>query len=306
MKLFIIGNGFDQGHRLPTSYWSFREFLKVKYPEFLYDFESHYEIYPGYDDDAKKAMLWNDLETNLANIDTIEIIENAVQMDMGLESGDFGIKDTLDQYFEEEYKYIERLAVYLKEWVATIDLKDVQHKTSFNLSFENALYLTFNYTAVLEEVYGIDDINIVHIHGSLNNGPFSDDPILGHGNITRMEEIQEQAGEAEERFDEKLLSICGAIQRYYEETYKNIKDYMYKLNRLRGKCIDEIISIGHSIAGVDLPYFSSIDELSQEQAKWIVYYYWEDEKQAMYNSLLECGIDPDRIEMRQSDEFYDL
>lgn len=78
---------------------------------------------------------------------------------------------------------------------------------------------------------------------------------------------------------------------------------MYKLDKLRGKCIDEIISISHSIVGVDLPYFSSIDELSQEQAKWMVYYYWEGEKQAMYNSLLECGIYLDRIEMRQSDEF---
>ena len=40
-------------------------------------------------------MLWNDLETNLANISEEVIIEQAVSIDMGLESGDVGIEDTL-------------------------------------------------------------------------------------------------------------------------------------------------------------------------------------------------------------------
>ena len=34
MKLFIIGNGFDKGHGLNTSYWDFRTYLKNMYPEF--------------------------------------------------------------------------------------------------------------------------------------------------------------------------------------------------------------------------------------------------------------------------------
>ena len=40
MKLFIIGNGFDKGHGLNTSYWDFRTYLKNMYPEFLYAFET--------------------------------------------------------------------------------------------------------------------------------------------------------------------------------------------------------------------------------------------------------------------------
>ena len=31
MKLFIIGNGFDKGHGLNTSYWDFRTYLKNMY-----------------------------------------------------------------------------------------------------------------------------------------------------------------------------------------------------------------------------------------------------------------------------------
>ena len=120
------------------------------YPEFLYAFESHYYIYPANDEEAQKNLLWNELEKNLANIDEDVIIDDALQMDMALESGDVGIEDTLYEYFTEEYKYIERLAKYLKQWVRTIRIRDVKPKTSLINSFQEALYITFNYTAVLE------------------------------------------------------------------------------------------------------------------------------------------------------------
>ena len=38
MKLFIIGNGFDKGHGLNTSYWDFRTYLKYV-SGILYAFE---------------------------------------------------------------------------------------------------------------------------------------------------------------------------------------------------------------------------------------------------------------------------
>lgn len=50
-------------------------------------------------DEKKAELLWNELETNLANIDEDVIIENAVSIDMDLEGGDVGIEDTLYQYF---------------------------------------------------------------------------------------------------------------------------------------------------------------------------------------------------------------
>lgn len=194
MKLFIIGNGFDKGHGLNTSYWDFRTYLKNMYPEFLYAFESHYYIYPANDEEAQKNLLWNELEKNLANIDEDVIIDDALQMDMALESGDVGIEDTLYEYFTEEYKYIERLAKYLKQWVRTIRIRDVKPKTSLINSFQEALYITFNYTAVLERAYGISDSKIIHIHGSLREHEC--DPVLGHGNIERIERIDERLVEA--------------------------------------------------------------------------------------------------------------
>jgi hypothetical protein len=69
MKLFIIGNVFDKGHELATSYWDFRTYLENLYPDFLYAFEEHYYVYPRMDENAMKKILWDELETNLANID---------------------------------------------------------------------------------------------------------------------------------------------------------------------------------------------------------------------------------------------
>lgn len=277
MKLFIIGNGFDKGHGLKTSYWDFRNYLYNLYPDFLYAFESHYYIYPANDDEAIKEMLWNELEKNLANIDEDVIVEDALQMEMGLESGDIGIEETLYEYFTEEYKYIERLAKYLKQWVRTIRVMDVKPKTSLINSSDDALYITFNYTAVLERVYGIKEGKIIHIHGSLRGHEY--EPVLGHGNIERIENIEERLDEAERMYDEKEISICKVVKDYYERTYKDVNRYMYRLSRLRDKEIDEIYVIGHSVSGVDLPYFRNIGYYTENRAKWIVYYFNDEEKE---------------------------
>ncbi|MFB5269334.1 bacteriophage abortive infection AbiH family protein [Paenibacillus enshidis] len=304
MKNFIIGNGFDMKHGLPTSYWDFRSYLEYLYPQFLYSFEEHYSIYPRTGEQAKRELLWNQLETNLANIDDVSIIENALHMDLGLESGDIGIYDTLHTYFRDEYKYINELARYLKQWVRTIKIKGVPPKTTFINKSDDAIYITFNYTAVLETVYGINPGKITHIHGSLRDADGL--PVLGHGNQPKIDDIHEMRQEAERDFDEKGMSIYRVLGDYYNRTFKDINLYKPKLQRLKGKPIDEIIVIGHSVAGVDLPYFEHIDTLTMHKAKWKVHYFRDWEKQLMNDSLIECGIQPERIEIRHADDFYNL
>ncbi|KAI4447639.1 hypothetical protein C823_002158 [Eubacterium plexicaudatum ASF492] len=38
-ELYIIGNGFDKGHGLKTSYWNFREYLEKYEEDFLVQME---------------------------------------------------------------------------------------------------------------------------------------------------------------------------------------------------------------------------------------------------------------------------
>lgn len=304
MQLFIIGNGFDLAHGLPTRYWDFRTYLKQMYPEFLYSFEEEYYIYPSGGDETKKSMLWNDLETNLANISEEVIIEQAVSVDMGLECGDVGIEDTLYYHFSDKYEYISLMAKYIKQWVRTIRIRDLPIKTSLINKSNNELYITFNYTGVLERVYEIDENKIIHIHGSLRQR--DGDPVLGHGNKDKIEGIRQKRYKAEEIFYEKEISICRVIEDYYNHTYKNISRYIPKLFLLSNKNIREISVIGHSLSGVDIPYFRIIDNITQSVAKWKIYYHSYEDVERMKSSLSESGIDTKRIEMFSTQEFFDL
>jgi len=304
MKLFIIGNGFDRGHNLRTGYWDFRTFLERCYPDFLYSFESNYNIYPGFSDEEKQQLLWNEFESNLANIDEDIIIENAVSIDMALESGDIGIGDTLYTYFSEEFKYIKQLPYYLKLWIQSLRIRDLLPRTTIIDSKSNDMYVTFNYTSVLENVYKISENKIIHIHGSLRMR--DGNPIIGHGNHKRIEEIKERHEKADEIFDEKESSISSVIEDYYNDTYKNVSNYIHKLVSLQNENIEEVIVIGHSLAGVDMPYFGTINSYTKAKAKWKVYYYDKDKINQMYKNLIKFGINKRQIEMKDSIEFYDI
>lgn len=54
MKLYIIGNGFDIAHKLPTQYWDFRTYIEYTDYDFLRAFETHYCIYPNMSADEKR------------------------------------------------------------------------------------------------------------------------------------------------------------------------------------------------------------------------------------------------------------
>ena len=304
MKLFIIGNGFDIGHGLPTGYWDFRTFLDLVYPEFLRSFEEHYDIYPGMSAEAKKKTLWSRFESNLANIDEDTIIEIGTSIELDLESGDVGIEDTLYSYFTDEYQYIEKLAGYLKQWVRSIKIRDCLPRTSLIDKNNRDLFLTFNYTAVLENVYGITPGNIVHIHGSLRD--YTHDPVLGHSNKERLQKIRNRITEAEKVFDEKECSICRVVNDYYGRTFKDTSRYSVYLSHFAEKDISDIIVIGHSLDGIDMPYFSIIDSNTGKNRMWTVYCYDMDEAPAKRQSLIDAGIDSDRIVTVNANDFYDL
>lgn len=304
MRLYVIGNGFDRAHNLPTQYWDFRTYLAQHYPDFLSSFEENYDIYQGMTDEQKWKLLWNALETNLANIREDVIIEDATHIEMGLESGDVGIEGTLRDYFEEQFDYIKKLEIYLKQWVRTIRIRDLNRFTSKLDNSNNDIFVTFNYTAVLETTYRINEENVIHIHGSLRDN--ADDPILGHGNSNRIEDIKGRRNHAVIKADEKESSICYVLQDYYQTTYKNVSNHMHKLNRLVSKKFDEVIVLGHSIAGVDLPYFKRLDEITSKKLKWRIYYFDKDEKPVMFEALKSQGISQKRIEIFHSSEFYDL
>ncbi len=288
----------------PQNYWDFRTYLNNHYPDFLNSFEEHYNIYPMMCDEEKQGLLWNRFESNLANIDEDSIIDSCTGMDLGLESGDVGIEDTLYCYFSDKYDYIKKLSTYLKQWVRTIRIRDCLPRTRLIDKQNGDQYITFNYTSVLENVYDIPPTQIIHIHGSLRD--YTIDPVLGHGNIGRIKAIQNKLSNAERLFDEKMLSICKVVEDYYNQTFKDINKYKFSILRIVGEKITEICVIGYSLDGVDIPYFTYIDNITGNNLPWVIYVFKESEAEEKKARLISAGVDSNRVQTIPSEQFYDL
>lgn len=318
--LYIIGNGFDIAHKVDTRYWNFRTFLEENHWEFLQRFESLYHIQPldpseyGYSQEAQERWnnrvnkdLWSEFERFMATPDIQSMLDysESVVGNLGLESGNYGIRDTMDAHWRQEFGFIRELQQYVKEWIEQIDLSGVTPRKKALIENDSDYFFNFNYTRVLEDVYRAEQV--LHIHGSV--GSDADyDPIMGHCNSQEIENRRHLSYDADEAFDEGEASIQEAVANYLREIYKDTDHYIslnrYFFARLRNT--NHVVIIGWSAGEVDLPYLQVIKNSVQTDARWTVYYY----DQAAYNSLskalTECGIPGDNIDYDQSDNFWDM
>lgn len=176
-KLYIIGNGFDLWHNLPTSYREFYEFAK----DILDELEEYYLFDPDVD------VPWYDFENTLGTFDADGFFDLHNEIDVQAEdfrpSFVYGLEDELAQETERHVAVIRDAFI---DWVYQIDESQATKNMQFN---DNAIFINFNYTSTLQVVYGIEDKNILHIHGCANK---HHDLIFGHGkDIISIPEVDE-------------------------------------------------------------------------------------------------------------------
>ncbi|WP_192986662.1 bacteriophage abortive infection AbiH family protein [Carnobacterium mobile] len=304
MNLFVIGNGFDIGHKLETRYMEFRKFLEENYLDFLIRFEDAYGLHPENQYEYAEKILWKEFENNLSEINEDEIVGSGASLELGLEGGDTYIEDTLDLHWEEIYGFVKELSNYLRLWIETIDVSVPRKTTKINKT-SNDLFLSFNYTLLLEEVYEIEKNRILHIHGSLGTEDY-DSLIIGHGNSEKISESRERARKASENFFEKESSIYNAVANYYERTLKNVSEcclfnnFFFKdLNN-----IEKVLIVGHSLGDVDIPYFKLIKHNVKSNTIWCIYYYDDKEKYEFQTKLQSIGIKSHNIQTIKSKYFF--
>ena len=153
-KLFIIGNGFDLAHNLPTRF----------NPDFMnfalkYEQDNFWDLYQTRDDN-----IWADFENLLSYPDFNSLEEifdgyapdylsdresdrNAIIFQVDLNGN---LKDALYEFASNAEKFL--------------------NNTQSNSFFERTLdsdgyYINFNYTHTLEDIYYIPSEQILHIHG---------------------------------------------------------------------------------------------------------------------------------------------
>jgi len=179
--LYIIGNGFDLQHGLPTRYSDF-----YKFETEALDALTHW-VFPS----GSGNQLWCSFEDDLGTFDTDGFYAAHDHTDFHSESFKpseaFCLEDELTQVSEDLVGGIQE---QFQEWIREIDIAAVPRQIVLE---PDARYLSFNYTSTLETVYGVAADKVLHIHGSSVSW---DELIFGHGQSREEEPELDEDGES--------------------------------------------------------------------------------------------------------------
>lgn len=246
--LYIIGNGFDLYHGYKTSYHDFHDWLMAhNCDDFVSNMEKMFPTLSG-----KEYLLWKDFEEALGRFDLLNIHHEFFQ------GRDDGFYDEIVQKraVDRIKPILQNIAVFLKDWLLDIDIEKKEKKLSLS---SNSLYLTFNYTLLLEKKYNIPDNRILHIHNSLtSNMPL----ITGHRHL-----VSEDDYLGNNYNEEKSTQlIANEMNGLYKPVEQLIKAYQHFFNSL--KDVSNVVVFGHSLAMIDRLYLNEVQKQIQNNSHW--------------------------------------
>lgn len=290
-NLFILGNGFDLAHCIESGYSDFKEHLSNKIKDYYnvdgvseyfkfqeipqlpelkiqtkndvladYDLEEQL-LYWLIDDVAgvaedKESMKWREFESYLGMI----------HMEKPLKR--WGITEENAMKIQQAVRDIG--GIFFR-WINTINLSDKKPISDFkNLIGNDDLFLTFNYTETLENLYKIPQHNICYIHGKrVQNKEERDLKDMTHiGSkdselIIGCDENLFSLSEFMSMYDnEKIVKIMlSAATSLFKNTDYNILHNQPFFNELKNTDIQNIYSMGFSYSDVDMPYIQMICDL---------------------------------------------
>lgn len=284
--LYIIGNGFDLKHCLKTKYSHFKEWLIREYPEYSVDFDGLLECKMGKDG----GWVFDENDLVGAIISVIDCIDasyvdkenpvewNTLEKYVGVEYAhmifdhhsffldDVDCNNTDDSndkeriratYNNEDISNDLRIAytqlknifeLWVREYLANLSFDNITKIETPN--FGDSVFLNFNYTHTLEEVYGIDRKNICYIHGCARD--YSTEIFFGHGREDEGVGISENYLGVQYSFQ----LLANDMEKDTKKVLGNNIDFFRKL-----KTVEEIYSYGFSFSDVDMEYITVIGRL---------------------------------------------
>ena len=307
-KLFIIGNGFDKSHGMHTDYSDFRQYLIENYDITEEMIDNTYCEIPQpidmpdggeeYDDslaataiirllDMIEGNKWKDIETSLGVLHYDEYLDN----------WDFDcVKSSDDDFDEKEYQHkiynnednarylcgaLERINMYFQDWVRTIEkAENKNNKFEILINPNDDLFLNFNYTYTLEELYNAQ--NVCHIHGNQDSNI-----IFGHGsNEDRTDEFQQKWLGAEHA----LNQFQYTMKKDVITAYKKHIDFFHKIIEASKNDDFKIYSYGFSFSEADKFYIKTIcNSIDTTKVKFYLNDFNKIELPEQKNALNECG-----------------
>lgn len=236
-RLYIIGNGFDIAHGIPCRYSDFRRYCEDNMPEM-------YEKLNRYYDGGDK--LWSDFESELPNLNKDALFDWMTINNRNWNQNWKGYYGFIDEV-RNEVDYIEWLKSAFTEWIQSISLGNVHRE--YEISVEDSLFVTFNYTLTLEKVYHIPAYQILHIHGMVAEE--FPQLVVGHNMPdTKVDNIFSSENDFEE---EACKEVATLIKKWHKDTAGIIANYEGFFSQLSN--VKDVYVLGHSMSEVDLPYF---------------------------------------------------
>lgn len=290
MQIFIIGNGFDLHHGIPSRYKDFGAFLNREDRNIFDVVDRYFDI---------DESFWSDFETRLANFDMDRLTDDASAFLVS-----YGADDWSDSYHHDYQYEIEQatLAIsqkmrdYFSNWVRQLPIPTASTYSKPLLNIDkNAVFLNFNYTSTLQSLYGINGKQILHIHGMADNE--TRDIVLGHGWDPGEKQSPYRIYVQPEDADIRVVEGQSLIDEYFRSTFKPTEEII-KNNApffLSLKMINEVIVFGHSLSEVDLPYFEKIKNSVSQDATWDVSFHSNGEDQKHTETLINLGVDKTKI-----------
>lgn len=273
--LYVIGNGFDLKHKIPSKYSDFANFVM----------NTNYNLFQQIERCLLNLSPYNSLWCNFENaLGTQDLSELLKDVRKNKEKGrDYPIGIYYDDLNESMQKWILSLKQYIS----------ISYLVGKKYYFESdASFLSFNYTNTLEDLYKINKSRICHIHEYVDGkdkqkAELFTGYIYGHG--LRSIEIN--------------LDNCDESDKWeLKETIKSFAKEI-KIDELEGFVsklpdISDIVVLGHSLGLVDKPYFERLFD-QFKNAYWKIGYYDQNDLINKNYNCRQIGIPVSNIDFFQ-------
>ncbi len=268
--LIIIGNGFDLAHDIKSKYSDFKEYVK--------NINGDTDIMDTYF--STKADFWSNVELALSNYDLDHIFDECTPGEDWLNDESFKTAYQYEDAPDNLRNIVDEFKRMFNEWVNNIDIDNVQ--TKFQLQ-SNDLYLTFNYTEVLEKYYSIPPKNILHIHGERGG---NSEYVIGHNNYVKPLSAYTSDGiTPEETARMKIIEIMNSFDKKSADIIKRKQKFFSQLGS-----VSEIVTIGHSLNEIDWPYFEKIVKETGNNKVWEMHCFSVNDKNNANKMIAKFGL----------------
>lgn len=276
--LFIIGNGFDLMHGVPSRYENFRDSMG-----------RHNELRKMLEMYITKEDLWRDFEGSLAYLDDeamlgtvndwMDTFDVNDQFDDDFSAADFFL--AAESAVAPALTIVRELPKQFRKWICT--LRPINPGKPLESILNNqATFINFNYTEFLEIIYGVPKENIWYIHGDRRDK--TKELILGHASGLELDVDTNPSASKSKHSSIKNQTVYDLhetaghyLGNYYHSTTKKSSDVI-RANQDRFVAfskVETLVVIGHSLSPVDYPYFKEIINSNRnvKNMKWYISWY---------------------------------